>query len=156
MEGRAPFTVDVTTDNPHPPEDPILAIERVVHLINTRVNFNLLRLAEDLTDNMCFEDAAICVHIGVAHEPGYLDAHGDASHAVTPMGVYCEARTSNTGTSEILHLVLQHEIGHCLGLAHDDYESSIMYPEQRSTPDGQFPPRISDSDKTLLRGLYLD
>ena len=45
---------------------------------------------------------------------------------------------------------LRHEMGHCLGLAHDDYPESIMY--------GKLDQRagiVSDHDKELLRKTYV-
>lgn len=65
----------------------------------------------------------------------------------------CYIATSNTGTDQLLDQVLQHELGHCLGLAHDDFDSSIMYPVQ-FIDDEAFPPRITDSDRKALRELY--
>ena len=54
----------------------------------------------------------------------------------------------------MLKLVLYHEFGHCLGLAHDDYPKSIMYPTMTPIPDGIQPPWFSDYDRRLLRDLY--
>jgi len=55
---------------------------------------------------------------------------------------------------ELLNLTIHHELGHCLGLAHDDFEQSIMRREQSPTPWGQLPPWISDDDRALVRSLY--
>ena len=45
---------------------------------------------------------------------------------------------------------------YCLGLAHDDFKSSIMRRTQSSssTPMGAWPPRITDHDRDLLRERY--
>ena len=67
----------------------------------------------------------------------------------------CDVRTLNVaGPDDVEDRVLYHEMGHCLGLAHDDYPLSIMYPKQRATADKTIPPWISDSDRVLLRELY--
>jgi len=65
----------------------------------------------------------------------------------------CQIQTSNTGTQDILHAVLKHELGHCLGLDHDDFSSSIMYDMQSEWESGM-PPTFTDSDRDLLRDLY--
>lgn len=95
------------------------------------------------------------VTLGVPAERGWMEPGGNAwfstngySHPV------CVVSTSNTGTAELEQLTLQHELEHCLGLAHDDYAQSIMRRVQVPTPARELPPWISDSDKSLLVGLY--
>lgn len=161
--GRVPISVMAMTDNPHPVRDPEDAARSAIDAWNGWVGFELLRYDEEGPEH-CMEAHSICLRIGEAREPGWMDTAGDARFFWGDDGVsehpllYCEARTSNTGTVELLGYVLEHEIGHCLGLAHDDYASSIMrdpdnYPFQH-VPNGQFPPDISDFDRQLLRGLY--
>ena len=45
-----------------------------------------------------------------------------------------------------------HEIGHALGLAHDDFEESIMYIGGRSLRDGM--DKITEFDIELLKNEY--
>lgn len=123
----------------------IQATADAVETTNDRLGFEALALG--LGSGTC----DVQVTVGVPSEPGFMDPGGDAR---TTHGPTCLIRTSNTGTTEILGLVLQHEIGHCLGLAHDDWEGSIMRRVQTETPAGEFPPRITDSDRELLRALY--
>jgi hypothetical protein len=93
--------------------------------------------------------------IGVAAESGWLDAGGDAALAANGDTIVgCSIRTSNTGTLEMMSLVLQHELGHCLNLAPDPFDASIMREVQRTVPDMQHPPRITDSDRKLIRATY--
>lgn len=151
---RVPVSVTAETSNPHPPMDPEQATRAVVDTINTRVGFDLLWYDPD--PGHCMEAHSICVRIGEPRDDDWMDTAGDAQHSWEGMSQnrYCTVRTSNTGTSELLLLVLQHEILHCLGLAHDDFETSIMRPVQTPTPDGAFPPRITDHDRELLRQQY--
>lgn len=152
-----PLRVKAMSNNPSPPDDPERAARRAIETINERLGFELLRYEEDGLDH-CMEAHAVCIRIGEPRQPRWMETAGDTMHfrgSGDGEPLYCEVRTSNTGTIELLDLVLEHEIYHCLGLAHDDFDSSIM----RSTPmahvpDGQFPPRLTDSDRDLLRALY--
>lgn len=150
-----PLRTAVRTENPHPPDDPEDAVAAVISKINRRLGFKAFELDRS-AQGICYEGHAVCVEIGVAHEPMWMDTAGDASFWTSEdFGMVCEARTSNTGTAEMLHLVLEHELGHCLGLAHDGYRQSIMFGGGlKSTPDGQLPPWISDDDRRLLRSKY--
>jgi hypothetical protein len=150
--GLFPLLVAVISDNPHPPADPEETVRFVIDKINTRLGFEALRA--DFSDGMCLDQHAICIQAEVPHEAGWMDANGDAHFWRSSMGQYCTVRTSNTGTSELFGLVLEHEIGHCLGLAHDSYENSIMRAVQRETPARVVPPWITDYDRKLLRDLY--
>jgi len=120
----------------------VTAVGEACDATNQRLGFPALEVRTD--------DCDVTVLVGVPSEPG-MEPGGDARFRSGPS---CAIRTANTGTSEILHLVLQHELGHCLGLAHDDFDTSIMRPVQTPTPDRTFPPRITDADRELLRALY--
>lgn len=48
---------------------------------------------------------------------------------------------------------IEHELGHAVGLAHDDFEMSLMHPNAVS--NSQFS-RLTDHDKKTLRNLYCD
>ena len=151
--GAFPLLVGVRSDNPHPPADPERAVRRVVERINDRLDFEALRL-DTSDEGLCLDHHAVCVEAEVPHERGFMDEHGDARHQRTPVGMRCTARTSNTGTAELFGLVLEHELGHCLGLAHDNYDQSIMRASQYPTPDRVIPPWITDHDRGLLRTRY--
>jgi len=51
--------------------------------------------------------------------------------------------------SSYTHAILTHELGHVLGLDHDEHKSSIMYPVMHGRPQ-----TLSDSDKRLLKKIY--
>jgi len=99
--------------------------------------------------------ARVFINIGVPAEPGWMDPGGTAEIVTEEDGwQHCLIQTSNTGTDEILFYVIMHELGHCLGLAHDTWEGSIMREVQSSPADLRNSPRVSDHDEALLRNRY--
>lgn len=145
------------------PDDHDHAVKRVrdaIEQTNGRLGFTAFA---DVDDD---SEATIAVTVGVpqnvimesprepitasftsAREPG-------GSYELRGMGGFwdtCIIETSNTGTDALLSLTLQHELGHCLGLAHDESKLSIMRKKQTLKPMGV---RISDSDRKLLRDMY--
>ena len=61
---------------------------------------------------------------------------------------------SNPSDLHAVHRYVVHEFGHVLGLAHDDFAKSIMFPSAPDTTGGMGYTLPSDSDKKLLRNLY--
>lgn len=121
----------------------------IVGRINSRLGFSALSYRE------AAENPDVEITIGVPYEEDWTAQGGNAELAWEGSTyTSCGVQTSNTGTIEMLSLVLHHELGHCLGLAHDDYEQSIMRPVQSPTPDRTIPPWISDWDRDLLRRIY--
>ena len=121
-----------------------VAVAPVIARVSQRLGFHALTL-----------DASVCqiiVALGVPAEPGWMDPGGAAEFQ--PGGRICSVSVSNVH-GELEFLTIHHELGHCLGLAHDDFEQSIMFPTQRKTPPRTLPPWISDVDRDAIRERYL-
>lgn len=143
-------------------------IRHVISEINDRLDFEAFTLVAGRTPDEPFRspephpgvrDCHVILTYGVPHE-SVADSTGRERWTVVDDGGaaefrdgYCYASTTNV-FGEIRTLVVMHELGHCLGLDHDDFETSIMRRSQSETPDRQFPPRITDHDRDLLRRTY--
>lgn len=121
--------------------------------INERLGVDVYAVQVEPSPSTC--DVAVIIDAPTDAQ-AHLDPGGDA--VFVNGGKHCDVTTRNTGTDEMEALVLQHELGHCLGLAHDCWAGSIMCGGAcctlSPTPDGSWPPRIDDSDRTLLRHTF--
>lgn len=124
-----------------------VSVAPVVARVNQRLGFHALTL-----DARPGSGCQVIVALGVAAEPGWVDPGGSAEFR--PDARLCSISVSNVH-GELEFLTIHHELGHCLGLAHDDFERSIMFPTQSETPARMLPPWISDVDREAIRERYL-
>ena len=118
--------------------DAYATVTDAINTTNSRLGFKALEIAStscDITDT-----------VGVPVEHGFTEPGGNALISAHS----CQIQTANVH-GEVRDLVMEHELGHCIGLDHDFYQQSIMRRAQIETPMGELPPWISDSDRALLR-----
>lgn len=128
------------------------AVLSAMDTLNARLGFSMLSATTD-------DEADIVVVARAPVEIGHdtCGAPGECFELTGSANIYqhCDIRTMNVvGVGDLEWLVSYHGLGHCIGLAHDDFELSIMRPVQSATPDGSLPPWLSDHDRRLLRDLY--
>lgn len=133
------------------------ALRSAIDAVNGRLGFDALEFDPEweADDPTCYDQHAICVRMNVAHDATWMEHAGTARHSWNQVGFGCSVTTSNTGTSDLTHDVLRHELLHCLGLAHDiEDDGSIMFPIQRHRRSLANAARIRDRDRDELRRQY--
>ncbi len=86
-----------------------------------------------------------------------LEAFGGSTSHFLDAEWNLRARVEILGVSNpnMRQRVFVHELGHVLGLMHDDFEASIMFPTQAQTRNIQFI-QFTSGDRKLLRELYCE
>lgn len=148
-----PLTVCVERDVGPVTDADTRIVQSTIDTINERLGFAAYGLGEaSLCSPRSTARIPIAVMLGVPQEHAQ-EAGGSAEFVSGDH--FCRVEVVNPGTDELEGLVLQHELGHCLGLAHDPgFAQSIMRPVQHPTHDGAFPPWIDDFDRNLIRRTY--
>lgn len=120
-------------------------VEAAVEAINTAMGQEVLVVGEGATQ--------IEVVTNAPYESGIRGAGGDAAFLMEHGSVTrCVVHTRATGNAGVAHDVLQHELLHCLLLAHDvEDEGSIMHDIQQATWDLRNRKRLRDTDRDALR-----
>jgi len=120
------------------------SVKTAVENFNRQLGFGALVLNQ--------QNASVQLILDAPSEPGWIDAGGDVRFRRNAAGVLSASmRICNPGDIATLHKVLLHEFGHVMGLAHDDFEDSAMWPTIGGERLGL---RFTDGDRAILRRLY--
>lgn len=139
---RMPLTVASVEDG---------SLSAAIDLVNDQIGCEVLRL-----DTQAGSEADVVVSLDSVIEVGRDREGGATHHALNDeVGMQAYVDVMAVGDPHMKMRVLVHEFGHVLGLAHDHYERSIMFPTQVNSEDLQFT-MFSQSDRELLRGLYCE
>jgi hypothetical protein len=144
---QIPLTVSIADYREE--ERDIKPIESAIANINSQVGCTLLKKTSDGT-------YSIRVLVGTSVESGSREL-GLSRHFKSRQGLHSEVFVySNAGSERLVYLVAQHELLHSLGLAHDDFPDSALYPftADDTMSDTMDTARITDHDVALLRKLY--
>lgn len=126
-------------------------VESQISRFNRRVGGEIFRYVED-------DYSRIEIVTGYPHDVGGSHRQGAAALEISSDGniISCEILSKYVPDDEVFGHVIRHELGHCLDLDHDNFESSLMFPStyHLPVPMGTFPPRLTDTDRDAIRERY--
>jgi len=125
-------------------------VKRPMLAWNAQLGFEVFRL--DVGDS-----ANVSVHVfPMADLVGgqKLGEGGETLHVKSAGRMAAVVRFNSTSIVESYQIVF-HELGHVLGLAHDEFESSPMYPNVVIAPDASEGPVSSDGSYGSIHGAFV-
>ncbi len=129
-------------------------VSRAIDLWNSQLGFPVFQLVDhDLATDDAYVEWGAAIEVGERGREG-----GWVSHRRDPHDGHLTSHVAivHVATNRLAFLVTVHELGHLIGLAHDGYESSPMYPLTRddSMDDRLGFTVISEWDRGVLRRAY--
>jgi len=137
-----PLTIFVADQDEKWDDENREALHGAVGTINFRLGFPAFKVVG--TDR---PDPKISMQLQVPYEEGKMETSGLA----TCKKGWCKVEICNVPTVTEMTLAIRHELGHVLGLAHDDFEDSLMFGGELNS-DQQY--RLTDYDRSIIRARY--
>ena len=126
----------------------ITAVETAVRHTNQLLGFDGFSLTTET-------EADILITIGVPQDGTFDGPGGHMYHEKNNSKQKAFIEVYNVVEPILLNKVIVHELLHALGLSHDDWEGSVMYPSNDSKELTSFKQLwLSDQDKKVLQDLY--
>lgn len=138
-----PLTYYIDFDNDH--KKYTESVVKAAGMWNTEIG-TVFKRVEDR------KDAVVLIDWG-SYRGGMDCIAGWTSHRGTSTAYSAHVQLKEPSTLFNVFQDAAHELGHVLGLAHDTFKSSVMYPYHRED-DNVHAVLPSDSDKKLLKELY--
>lgn len=115
------------------------SLSTAMSLMNHRLGFAAFQIAN--------EDAHVAFLFQVPYEKGRMEKSGLA----TCKEKWCKVEICNVPTVTEMTLAIRHELGHVLGLDHDDFEDSLMYGGELNAGQQYW---LTDYDRSIIRAKY--
>jgi len=133
--------------------DEVRALQHTVEDLNQQLGFDLYRVVSGVHASNAE------VHFGAAFVGSNSPPPGRVFHTRTGTNLrgYVYLRSDVVSVERTLYLVLRHELLHLAGLAHDDFNLSVMFPITREdwNSDHMSQAHVTDYDIDLLQSKYM-
>ena len=147
---QMPITITVTAESESERVQGEHTVQAAADVWNGQTGFEIFRFVESGGDAI--------VHWGAPFEVGHSRGSegGWVQHRIEDGRLLADVGIIHVATNRLAYLVTIHELGHLIGLAHDSYEASPMFPITRDDSDDRRMRAtvVSSWDKNVIRGIY--
>lgn len=145
-----PLLVKVLNDD-RAPAWRVDALHASIASFNRQVGCTIFRAAPGgVTSN---ENVDIWINLEAPREVWTQNSHAGSTRHYIALSGKMEAKIEIYGVPDMASALnaIEHELGHAVGLAHDNFVMSIMHPN--AVTNSEFS-RLTDHDKRTLRSMY--